>query len=71
MILFVVKSILTDKIKGNGPDIACGTFMHLYMPFDLNFKDYRLLNELAKKCEKIFAVTISDSPLDKGFVNNI
>jgi hypothetical protein len=64
LILFLVDIFTKKKIIGKGSNVVVASFRHLYLPFDLNFKDFNKLQRMVKSCDKSYALAYMTSPLD-------
>lgn len=63
--LFCAETVANRVLVGDGDPTTIGWFRHLYVTLRFNFKDFSLLQQVAKNCRNAYAIASSDSPLDK------
>ncbi|MFA6420589.1 MAG: hypothetical protein WCW13_07335, partial [archaeon] len=63
--VFCAEICTKQKIVGKGNPMVVVWLRHLYIPLNLNFRDYSLIKEMASTCGKVFMMSPGNSPLDK------
>lgn len=59
-------ALLADNVLGGGDNtVTFGWFRHLYWPMRFNFKDFEILQGVAKNCKDTYAVCSLASSFDK------
>ena len=63
--LFCAETVANRVLVGDGTPTTIGWFRHLYVTLRFNFRDFSLLQQVAKNCKNAYAIASCASPLDK------
>ena len=63
--VFIAELLANKILAGNGDPTAIAWFRHMYWPLRFNFKDFAILQGVARNCKKTYAIVSLASPFDK------
>jgi len=63
--VFIAELLANRILAGNGDPTAIAWFRHMYWPLRFNFKDFAILQGVARNCKKTYAIVSLASPFDK------
>ncbi|MBI2530140.1 MAG: hypothetical protein HYW05_03275 [Candidatus Diapherotrites archaeon] len=63
--VFIAELLANRILAGDSDPTAIAWFRHMYWPLRFNFKDFAILQGVARNCKKTYAIVSLASPFDK------